>query len=216
MLKLNENPLLNPKPSLAGVEQELRTLPHLNGDRVYRSRRTVRRDFQDRRRALLAENVIERLPGQDEAFHMAVCGRFALWDLVPAVAKLAGCDVAELTIATLGFSRRNIDALCGMVDAGDIRRASLLCSHYFSKTSTEIYDHGQEQLSRRPQCRFLSVRTHAKLLLIELADGRTVTVESSANLRSCQNVEQVTVIGDPGLYAFHLEWIDELFREGTR
>jgi hypothetical protein len=211
------NPLLMPaRTTEADVERQMHRLPHLRGDRVYRTRRTTRRDFQDRRRALLAEQVIERLPAEDEALHMAVCGRFALWDVVSAVLKLGACDIAELTIATLGFSRKNIDALCQLLDTGHISRASLLCSHYFSKTSTEIYDHAQAELSRRSTARFLSVRTHAKLLLIELADGRTVTVESSANLRSCKNIEQVSVIGDPQLYDFHRTWIDELFREGTR
>ena len=47
--------------------------------------------------------------------------------------------------------------------------------------------------------------------MLTLADGRRLTFESSANLRSCMNIEQVSAFGDPGLHDFHRTWIDELF-----
>ena len=144
--------------------------------------------------------------------HLIISGRFALWDLVPAVAHLAGVNIAELHIATLGFSRRNIEHMAGMIDAGKIRAVTMLCSHYFSKTSAVIYDFAVEEFAKRPErMRFLSVRTHAKLLAIALADGRKVTSESSANLRSCRNIEQATLFGCPRLFNFHTSWIDDLF-----
>lgn len=46
--------------------------------------------------------------------------------------------------------------------------------------------------------------------MMRLTDGRTITIESSANLRSCKNMEQMTLYGDPGLYSFHTGWIEGL------
>lgn len=37
--------------------------------------------------------------------------------------------------------------------------------------------------------RCVAVRSHAKILLFEMSDGRSFAWESSANLRSCKNVE---------------------------
>jgi len=54
----------------------------------------------------------------------------------------------------------------------------------------------------------LAMRNHAKLLLMALDDGRRIVVESSANLRSCRNVEQFVISHDTGLYDFHAAWID--------
>ena len=117
-----------------------------------------------------------------------------------------------LHIATLGFSRKNIEAMTQLVDAGQIMRVRLLCSHYISSTSKVIYQTAVTSFEARPErMEFLSVRTHAKLLLLAFEDGRRITVESSANLRSCKNIEQATIHGDPALYAFHRGWIDDLF-----
>jgi hypothetical protein len=49
-----------------------------------------------------------------------------------------------------------------------------------------------------------------KLIAARLTDGRTVTIESSANLRSCKNIEFMTVYGHPDVYAFHTGWMDTL------
>lgn len=88
--------------------------------------------------------------------------------------------------------------------------------YYFKGTSPDIYRFAAEVLGKRKdRVEFLSVRTHAKLLLLQLP-GRVLALESSANLRSCKNLEQVTVFGSPAVHEFHRGWIDELFEKGAR
>jgi hypothetical protein len=212
VLPTSINPLLSPRPTVAVLEDDMRRLPHLREDRrliVKEQRRRV----EDARRTKTASEAIGRLPTPDEAVHLAISGRFALWNVVPAVLELAECRIETLTIATLGFSRGNVDDLCSLIDAGQIANVSLLCSHYFKGTSNGIYEHAEAELAKRPVARFLSCRQHAKLLLLRLEDGQTITVESSANLRSCKNIETMTLIGSPEVYHFHKQWIDELFAE---
>ena len=213
MLQLSENPLLRIAPpagiSIGRVESELHRLPHLAGDR----RLTVgptRRRVIDARKCQTAREAIGTLPEFDEATHLVIGGRFALWNFVPAIIEMAG-PVNELWIATLGFSRQNIDELCSLIDAGQIARTWLLGSHYFKSTSAPIYDHAVKELDRRPSASFVSLRSHAKLLLLKMADGRTFTIESSANLRSCKNIEAATILGSPEVFAFHRRWILDLF-----
>lgn len=191
------------------IEAELAELPHLTGDRSYQEPLTIERIY----RSEGARNAIESLseiPNPTTAIHTIISGRFALWDYVPAVIQLGG-TIESLYLATLGFSRKNMAELSAMLDAGQIGSVSLICSHYFKGTSNGIYEFAAEQLSARGQ-RFLSIRTHAKIVLIKLADGRTITLESSANLRSCKNIEQVFIAGLPDLHRFHSTWMDELFR----
>ncbi len=208
MLPLTNNRLLCPSaPSVAGVEAELRSKPHLKSDCRYTSRH-VRRDFRDARQAESAVEAMGKVPAPDEAIHLAVSGRFALWHMVPATMKISGSKLASLRIATLGFSKKNVSGLCDLIDAGEVDHVRLLASHYFKGTSNEIYTFAETELAKREgRADFLSVRTHAKLLLMELDDGRKITVESSANLRSCKNIEQMTIVGDPGLYDFHAGWM---------
>lgn len=200
-------------PGVALAEREMASRPHVASDRrtpAQRHKFAVR----DARQAMNAAESLGDLPGPRHAVHILVTGRFSLWDCVPAIFSKCG-RIRFLRIATLGFSKANADSMGAMIDAGQVERLRLLCSHYFKGTSTPIYSHAVEVLgARAPAAEFLSVRTHAKLVLVELAGGRTLTLESSANLRSCKNLEQLTVFGSPEVHAFHAGWIDELFTHG--
>lgn len=216
-LALTPNPILFPGParSVAGLERELARLPHLTADHRHVSR-NARHDARDARQAKSAAEAIVALPGPAEVLHLAIGGRFALFDFIPAVLSMTGRKIDELRICTLGFSRRNIDALCSLIDSGQIRGVKVLASHYFAGTSGGLFEHAQAELGKRLDATFGSARNHAKLLLLKLDDARTFAVESSANLRSCKNIETITIIGDPGVYTFHRQWIDELFMEGAQ
>ena len=53
------------------------------------------------------------------------------------------------------------------------------------------------------------------ILLMRSGDQRLI-VESSANLRSCHNVEQATIINHDALYNFHRQWIEDLVTRAGR
>lgn len=213
-IKLNTtpNPLL--VPASGSVEQQLTGLPHLQRDMKH-LRRHRKLDLVDARQAKDAAESLGRIPDEGESLHMVISGRFALWDFVPAMLTLSGTTITAMHIATLGFSKRNIAKMCELHDAGRIGSIHLLCSHYFAGTSGAIYDFAVEQFATRSGCKFLSVRTHAKMVLVAFADGRKIVIESSANLRSCKNIEQVSIFADGALYAFHRGWIEGLFMEAA-
>lgn len=198
------------KLDVTAIESELMRLPHLDGNESHRSSVTSR-DFREATQAKTAASAIGKLPSPREAIHLVISGRFALWDCVPAVLKLSGCRCSSLMIATLGFSRRNIVALNELLDSKTVARVSLLCSHYFKGTSGDLYTFGAESLATRRQS-FISLRTHAKLIAMKLDDGQTITIEASANLRSCGNIEQLTLYGCPKVYAFHVGWTASLIK----
>lgn len=195
----------------AMIESELAALPHLAADLRFDEPPSIERIYRAETAATAAA-TLGSIPHQSQAIHLIINGRFALWDFVAAVLKLAGefVTIRQLYLATLGFSRKNIAELCTLLDAGRVHRVALLCSHYFKGTSGGIYEYAQAELNARGQ-RFFSVRTHAKVVLVRLSDDRRITFESSANLRSCKNIEQVVVSGLPDLYAFHVEWMEQLF-----
>jgi hypothetical protein len=60
--------------------------------------------------------------------------------------------------------------------------------------------------------RYLVTHRNRKVLSV-LTDGRALVVESSANLRSCSSIEQITMTHEAGLLTFHRKWIDELLSE---
>ena len=198
---------------LAGHEQDARR--ELRGDRAYR-RTLTKRTMVDARQTANAVAHIGRLPAPGETIHLVCAGGYSLYHHIEAVLQIAApVTIRYLGIATLGFSRENLERLIALLDAGTIGRLDFLYSVYFRSNEREICERLAHELTTRGQ-RVLSMRTHCKLLLIELGDGRDAyTIESSANLRSCKNLEQSTFTNHVGLLQFHRRWLDELFQGGS-
>jgi hypothetical protein len=181
------------------------------GDRRH-VRRTAKAVMLDARRLANALEHVGRLPEPGEAFHLVTAKRYSLWDLVKAVLHLADpSTISYLGIATLGFSRANLEELTTLLDSGQIGKVDFLFSVYFKSGQREICERLAHELTRRGQ-RVVACLQHAKVVLMELTDGGAFVVESSANLRSCASIEQIVMTHDPALLAFHKQWIDDVLR----
>jgi hypothetical protein len=187
----------------------------LDADRAHR-RQPTRRTMVDQRRTANAVAHVDRLPHAGETIHMLAAGGYSLFHLIAATLQLAApATIAYLGIATLGFSRENLEQLLAMLDAHQVEQLDFLYSIYFRSVERKACDRLTYELVCRKQ-RVASVRTHAKVLLIELSDGRAFVVESSANLRSCRNIEQSTFTHDRALLDFHRGWMKEIFDQASR
>lgn len=198
------NPILHPRggSTAAGISSD----------------RTLRRSSPKRQTLHLlyvanAAKQIERLPDAGESIHCIMRGNYHAWDLIPAALKLAEpATIDALYIATLGFNRTNGIELIDLLDSGRIKSVTFLCSVYFKDASPETYKPLADALLDRGQ-RIAAIRTHAKIQAYTLSDGRAIVVESSANLRSCRNIEQFCMTGDRTLFDFHAAWMNEVFAQ---
>ncbi len=183
------------------------------GDRRHIGR-TDRRVLLDARRLAKAVEHIGRLPEAGEAFHLVTRGAYSLWHVVKAALQLgAPATIAYLGVATLGFSRSNLEELLAVLDNATIGKVDFLYSVYFKSNEREICQRLAHELATRGH-RVVACLQHAKVVLIEMTDGRTFAVESSANLRSCASIENITIHHDRALFDFHRTWIDEMLSEG--
>jgi hypothetical protein len=190
-----------------GDHPEIQPALRMRADRSL-LRAPTRRLFVDYRANADAYKHLRDLPGVNESLHGVISGKYALFDLIPALIERTGQNIATCYIATLGFSKQNGADLCGLIDAGHVGTVAMVCSHYFQKTSQQIYDAVIPALLKRQQ-RVVAMRSHAKMILARMADDTCYTCESSANLRSCVNVEQFVLTCCPHLYAFHRQWLEE-------
>lgn len=201
-------------PTFGETDSEVSVTAGLSADLSYK-RTPARRLFRDYRANPDAYKHLEDLPTKDgEDLEMVISGRYAMWDLVPALVEKTGQNIALLTIATLSYSTSNAAELLGMLDGEQIGAVDFLVSYYFKSTSRKIYDTLVPQLLERDQ-RVLALRTHAKIILARMEDGTCYAIRGSPNLRSSKNIEQLTLTRCPDLYAFHKGWIeDELLGKG--
>jgi hypothetical protein len=185
----------------------------LDTEQVFRRRGRHKVDDASQIRA--AKDVLRTLPEDGESIHVVLAGSFANFDFVDAVLELAAPAVAEeLTLATLGLNRRTADGLLRLLDAGTVRKCSLLACVYFESHDRELWGWIAQELARRGS-RALAARNHTKLQLYGLSDGRRFAMESSANLRSCHMSEQACLTHDAGLYDFHRTWINSIFEKAN-
>ena len=124
--------------------------------------------------------------------------------LAALLAIAAPATVDELHIATLTFSKENSLEWGQLIDQGRIRNVTIICSQYFEKTSTGIYEFACNILLPRG-VKIIPIRSHCKIIAARLSTGHTITAEGSANTRSARTLEQVTLFGSPAVYDFHVK-----------
>ncbi|MCG2684058.1 MAG: hypothetical protein L6306_10655 [Planctomycetales bacterium] len=179
-------------------------------------RRATRRRFLNQLQVENAARHLDRLPEPGESFHGTMSGNFHAFAFLPAIIKLAGgAVVAEANICTLGFNQINTLELFDLLDKDDVKKCSFIFSCYYRSNEPEVADALIAGLQARGQ-RVAVVRNHAKLILAELDDGRCFTWESSANMRSCRNVEQYVLTHDRPLLEFHRAWMNQILVKGNQ
>jgi len=202
---------------------------HFDREKDLRSRKfpvptrglTAHREFQVAKRrdakagkALIrpenADQVLDQLPAlAGETLHALVCGDFVFCNLITRLVERLG-PPAEITLATLSVSLKNLESLEGMLRACPELRLHIVLSHYFQTTSKEIFIALETLIGEKFADRFtLTIgRSHAKVALIDYREHCFV-IETSANLRSSGNLEQLAIFRERELFDFHATWIRE-------
>lgn len=178
-------------------------------------RRRGRHQADDASRISKAKDVLVTLPEPGESIHILLSGHFRNSDFAPVILDMADCRCDRLSICTLGYDRHTADMLLRELDAGRIAHLSMLSCVYAQSHFPDLHQWLTTELSRRGS-RHMAARVHVKVMAFDLADGRRLAVESSANLRSCNMAELTTVTADHGLTEFHHRWISELFEKASK
>ncbi len=164
-----------------------------------------------RRAAGLAEakQVLDHLPGPGESLHAVITARLDLTDVINALLdKLGRCDC--MAVATLGFNRKNLRMMLGWLDSGAVASLTLNASFFFRSHQGALWSETLAEFRKRGQ-RAAVAASHAKVAALSFADGTRLAIEGSSNLcASGSSREQIAVINDPELTAWHSQWISDL------
>lgn len=157
--------------------------------------------------------VIGKLPKPGEAVHILTDGTYQGAAAIPAILQLAGATAAEVLIATLSFSRQNVDTLVELIDGKQVKRMAVLCSTYFRAGNEDAFGYAVEELGRR-KVFVAAARSHMKVTTLAIGRARYI-ITGSANLRSCLAVEQIIVTNDARLHRFYREAITHIMEVTT-
>jgi hypothetical protein len=168
-----------------------------------------------RRKAQLkkAADVIPHLPEPGESLHTLLTGYFDFALVLTCVLRSRPVPCEHARISTLSFSDRNTQELARWLDDGIVQRLTLLCSNFMEKSCPDEYRGAVAELVEARGQVVGSARCHAKVVTLAFEDGMCLVFESSANLRTNRNAENLTVVNDPGLHDWHAAWIDQKVQE---
>lgn len=149
---------------------------------------------------------------KDERTFCVIRGDFVFGDLIEALIVKNTLIVKKLTISTLSLNQNNVDSLVNLLEWGFVKSLDIIISDYF-------YSHERNSLVKYMYQEFdkydfqLAVcRTHTKITLIETEDKKIV-IHGSANLRSSDNVEAISIEENEGLFDFNKSWHDAIIEE---
>jgi hypothetical protein len=197
------------QPRAAAFAIRQRTLQTRRGfDAANARQRAIRQKYV---RPENADKLAELLPTDaGDALHAILPGDHIFCDLLTSICRTR--KPLSLRVATLSMSKANVDSLTAELRAGNVGSIAILISNFFEKTNVAIFEHLTKAAADHPAFTVAVERTHAKLSLFDFGNNGKLTIATSANLRSSQNIEQLDAFGDPALYAFHRQWLDELFQ----
>jgi hypothetical protein len=190
-----------PRPAFGSALQHLAAPP----------RKVTAAERRHQRAARTAAELLPDLPNPGESIHCLMLGTFDLCQVITATAKrLPG--LRAMRIATLCYSKRNVEELCSLLESrhADPLALTLLVSVFFREHNKELHEHAVGELKAFPAVKVGAARSHCKIVCFDLGDADGLVFEGSANLRTNKNREQLTAIRDRELHAWHAGWIDDL------
>jgi hypothetical protein len=167
-------------------------------------RALLRRKAQLRR----AADVLPHLPGPGESLHTLLTGYFDFALVLTCVLRSRPVPCEALRVATLSFSKKNVQEMAGWLDAGLVKRLVLLSSDFMKEGNPEIFFGVVKELAEARGQTVGAARCHAKVATLAFEDGLRLVFEGSMNLSTNRNVEQMAVVNDAGLHDWHAAWID--------
>lgn len=142
----------------------------------------------------------------DRRYFCMVNGRFIFGDFIEALILRYRWHVKKLTISTLSVNQNNIDSLANLVKKDWIDEINLIVSAtYYSNNRHGMIRYLYEELDFMDKFQFAVARSHCKIVLIETHCGKKIVIHGSANLPSCDCLEQFVIEQDDELYDFSMD-----------
>lgn len=146
----------------------------------------------------------------NKSIYAIVSGNFIFGDFIEAFIDAKNFDVNEMTITTLSLSENNIYSLENLLFKWKyVKKLNLIISDYFYSHERKllipiIY----EKLDRENKFQLAICRTHMKICQFETIKGNKCVINGSANLRSSQCLEQITIEENKDLYDFNQKYFN--------
>lgn len=147
-----------------------------------------------------------------------ISGSFIFGDIVEALITARRVGIRRLYIASLSFSRENIDSLRNveLLMGDELERLVLVLSGYqYSHEKYGLVPYMYQELDDgSPRFDAAFGGWHAKIITMETVTGHSITIHGSANLRSSSSIEQIMIeVDDWELHDYNAGVMEGIVRQ---
>jgi hypothetical protein len=146
----------------------------------------------------------------DSRIYAIVSGNFIFGDFIEAFIDAKNFNIKELTITTLSMSENNVDSLENLLHKWKyVKKLNLIISDYFySHERNLLIPYIYKKLDIENKFQLAICRTHMKICQFETIGQNKCVINGSANLRSSQCLEQITIEENKDLYDFNQKYFN--------
>lgn len=138
--------------------------------------------------------------------HILLAGNFIFGDLIEALLTQRNIKVKHLIISTLSYNNNNIDSFRNLIEGGYIEKIDLIISDYFfANERNNLIKYAYQELDHNDRFQLAVASMHTKVCLLRTQNHKVV-IYGSANLRSSNSVEQITIETNAALFDFYEEY----------
>jgi hypothetical protein len=145
-------------------------------------------------------------------------GKFIFGDFIGAFIQENNLTVKELTIVSLSGGVDNFEMMEALIEKGWVGQINLILSEYFLRTETSKHTKTIELLKNLvvkfgDKFNVSYTNIHSKVVLIKTShngENGYITMQGSANLRSSQSLEQMSIHENKELYNFNYNYFKSL------
>ena len=152
---------------------------------------------------------------QGENVYALISGKFIFGDIIEGLVCRRNVRMDELYICSLSLNQENVDSLRNCQLYGGIGKLFIVLSYYFyahERQHLVPYIYRELDTDEVDDFQLAFCNIHSKLILFKTPDGLYYTIHGSANLRSCNSIEQIQIIESRALYDFNRKFIENLNR----
>lgn len=155
-------------------------------------------------------DVIKTPPKPGEEIHVVSANKYSFWTWAPVMIDWIGWT-QEFYCSTWTTNAVSTRDFFRIWDEGKIKGdAGFILGTYFKRREPVVYTALADGLTKRGGW-IKALETHAKVMLLNNpTTGDYLTIEGSANLTANPRIEQITIINDERLWAFHRDWMLEV------
>lgn len=143
-----------------------------------------------------------------------VSGAFIFGDFLELLLYVHDLRPTAVYITTLGMSENNMDSIVNMVEYLGAEKVNLIISQYFESVKrNDMFPMMKRKFEGYP-VDVATLQTHCKIFIVRSPKG-DAAITGSANLSSCNGVEQFVIMHDPKAIDYLQDRLDNVMERFT-